>query len=360
MAAKVAADEAFRALMVAMARVPSRDGLRRVRSELAAATALYADRGWLEDPRGYHLAPPPLSSPRVVPASSRAIDFDHLQFVSGYEPHLGEPGRERWLGYKPVRTGHAWVLRHRGAPRPWIVCVHGYRMGFPLADFQAFRADWLHHELGFNVVMPTLPLHGERAIGRFSGDGFFSAQFMDMVHCEAQAIWDLRRILEWLRGQEAPAIGLYGISLGGYTSALLTGFESELDCVIAGMPAMCLADLLIDHAPARLWRLAESIGMQIDELTTVLSVVSPLSFAPAVAREKLHIYGAVADRLIPRNHVSALWEHWAPAQLRWFEGSHLSFTWESAINDLVRTALVDAGMIGTRRLRERGSSTQAA
>ena len=123
---------------------------------------------------------------------------------------------------------------------------------------------------------------------------------------------------------------------------------------------MCLADLLVDHAPARLWRLAESIGMQIDELTTVLSVVSPLSFPPAVEREKLHIYGAVADRLIPRNHVSALWEHWAPAQLRWFEGSHLSFTWESAINDLVRAALVDAGMIGTRRFRERGSSTQAA
>ena len=39
--------------------------------------------------------------------------FEHLTFPSGYEPHAGEPGRERWLSYEANRTAHAWVVRSR-------------------------------------------------------------------------------------------------------------------------------------------------------------------------------------------------------------------------------------------------------
>lgn len=360
LAGKVAVDEAFRALMVGMSHVPTADALREVRAELGAAASLYTERGWLDDPRDYHKTPPALSSPRVSRSSSRGVEFDHLQFVSGYEPHMGEPGRERWMSYKPVRTAHAWVLRHRGPARPWLVCVHGYRMGFPLADFHAFRVEWLHRELGFNVVMPTLPLHGERTVGRRSGDGFFSAQFMDTVHCEAQAIWDLRRVMEWVRGQDPVGIGIYGVSLGAYTAALLAGFERDADCVIAGMPAVCLAQLLAEHAPRRLWTQAERVGLKMDEVTSVLRVVSPLSFAPAVDRDRLHIYGALADRLVPSEHVHALWEHWGRPSIQWFEGSHLSFTWENVINDLVHRALARSGLLGTAHVIQPSIVTEAA
>lgn len=349
LAAKVAADEAFRALMVGMSRVPSAGALRDVRAELGAAASFFSERGWLDDPTGYHPAPPGLGSPRVSRANAWGTQFDHLQFVSGYEPRMGEPGRERWMSYKPCRTAHASVLRHRGASRPWLVCVHGYRMGFPLADFRAFRVDWLHRELGFNVVIPTLPLHGERTVGSKSGDGFFTSQLMDTIHAEAQAVWDLRRVLEWVKGQNPVGVGIYGISLGAYTAALLAAFEADVDCVIAGMPAVCLAQLLAEHAPRRLWSLAEHVGLRVDDVTTVLRVVSPLSFAPAVSRDRLHLYGALADRLVPTEHVQRLWEHWQRPSIQWFEGSHLSSTWESVINDLVHRALCAGGLIDDER-----------
>src|SRR5690606_6600666 len=126
---------------------------------------------------------------------------------SGYEPHDGEPGRERWLSYAPCRTGHAWVLRHReattanGEPRPWLVCIHGYQMGTPIVDFGAFRPAWLARRLGLNLVLPVLPIHGPRRIRRVSGDGFLAGELLDTVHALAQAAWDLRRIVSWVRAQ---------------------------------------------------------------------------------------------------------------------------------------------------------------
>ena len=85
-------------------------------------------------------------------------------------PHPGEPGRERWLAYEANRTGHAWLLKHPGPPRPWLVCVPGYRMGRPAVDFTGFRAGWLYKTLGLNVAIPVIPLHGPRRVGSRLGN----------------------------------------------------------------------------------------------------------------------------------------------------------------------------------------------
>ena len=91
---------------------------------------------------------------------------EHARFESGYTPHPGEPGRERWLGYAANRTAHARLLEHPGAPRPWLVCIPGYRVGQVAVDFTGFRTRWLHRTLGLNVAVPVMPLHGPRRAGR--------------------------------------------------------------------------------------------------------------------------------------------------------------------------------------------------
>ena len=40
-----------------------------------------------------------------------------------------------------------------------------------------------------------------------SGDGFLSGHALDTVHAEAQAMWDIRRLVSWIRAQGAPAVG---------------------------------------------------------------------------------------------------------------------------------------------------------
>src|SRR3989442_416086 len=75
-----------------------------------------------------------------------------------------------------------------------------------------------------------------RSRTRFSGIEFVGVSPLDLVHAESQAVWDLRRLIGWIRRQAATHVGVFGISLGGYTSAVLAGIEDGLACVIAGVP----------------------------------------------------------------------------------------------------------------------------
>ena len=56
------------------------------------------------------------------------------------------------------------LLRHK-EHRPWLVCVHGAEMGRAALDLALFRAWHLHEDLGLNVVLPVLPMHGPRGTG---------------------------------------------------------------------------------------------------------------------------------------------------------------------------------------------------
>jgi hypothetical protein len=346
LAAKAVLDEVFFLSETLSARFVSVFDRERIALEVSEAVDLYAARGWLDAPASFHPTPPALEMPRLARARSRGLEYTHLAFASGYEPHAGEPGRERWLGYDANRTAHAWLLRHPGPERPWLVCIHAYRMGFPLADFLAFPAAWFHRELGMNVAFPVLPLHGPRKAGWRTGDGFVSGDFLDTVHMHAQAMWDIRRLLGWLRAEGAPRVGVYGLSLGGYTASLLAGLEAELDCLVAGVPPSCYVSLARWNVPWPVLAIAEQIGLaHWDRLEALLRVISPLALAPRVPRDRLYLYAAMADRLVPPESALRLWRHWGEPRIAWYPGSHVSFGWQPEVRALLQEALVDSGLV---------------
>ena len=341
---KMLLDEVFFLTEVLSAPTASLADRHRFRAEVAEALALYAERGWLDEPLGYHPTPPPAEPIEVRRAAARGLAFQHLRFDSGYAPHPGEPGRARWLGYAANRTAHAWVLEHAGPPRPWLVCVPGYRMGHPLVDFTGFPAVWLHHRLGLNVAIPVLPLHGPRRIGLRSGDGFLSGDYIDTVHMQAQAVWDVRRLVGWLRARGARTIGAYGVSLGAYTTALLAALEADLACVIAGISVTCYVSAVRWNLPPFLVALAERIGPPWAEIERLCRVISPLALPPRVAPERRYLFGALGDRLASPYDTTALWQHWGRPRLVWYAGGHVSFTWEAEVRSLLREALAASGM----------------
>jgi dienelactone hydrolase len=313
--------------------------------EIEDALQLFSARGWIEKPESYHREPLPLDAPRITEARTRNIDFEHLSFDSEYEPHAEEPGRERWLGYTKNRTGHAWVLRHNGPPRPWLVCIHGYQMGSPLIDLSAFDPRVYYSRLGLNLLLPVLPLHGKRKFGRRSGDGFMGGNALDTVHAEAQAMWDIRRLLSWVRAQEPPAIGVLGLSLGGYNAALLASVEPGLDCAIPGIPATSFERLLLEHSHDVHAREFEEHGITRGMLFDVYRVVSPLVLEPKVPAEGRAIFGGTADRLVPPDQVRDLHEHWGRPPIEWYQGSHLSFAREPGVKNLIESTLRRSGVL---------------
>ena len=349
LASKLLLDEVFFLTEALSMRLISVRDRARIADEVTAALDFFESRGFLDRPADYHVAPPALEPSSMRPASSRGIGYEHLTWTSEYEPLPDEPGRARWLGYERNRTAHAWLLRHPGPPRPWLVCVHGYRMGFPLADFIGFPAAWFHHELGLNVAFPVLPLHGPRKIGLRTGDGFLSGDYLDTIHLQTQALWDIRRLLRWLEAEEGEPIGAYGLSLGGYTATLLAALEADLACVIAGIPATCYVGLTKWVVPGWLLQLAEYAGVTLDRIERIARVISPLAFEPTVPWSRRFLYAATADRLVPPATVRALWEHWGRPRLDWYQGSHTSFGFESTVRGLLTDALDRSGLVRAQR-----------
>jgi hypothetical protein len=349
LASKMALDEIFFATELASAAVvPLRQG-RRVVGEMDEALDLFERRGWLAEPRRYHPKPPPLARAKIGPGRFPGLSYRHMRFESGYEPHAGEPGRERWLAYAANRTAHAWLLQHRGRPRPWLVCIPGYRMGSPLVDFTGFRARWLHRALGLNVAIPVMPLHGPRRVGWRGGDGYFAGDFVDTLHAQAQALWDVRRLIAWLQDEGAPGVGIYGISLGGYTTALVAAFAEGVECAIAGIPASDFVRLVRSHVPRLILRGVERVGLSVDRVEKLLSVVSPFSFRPRVPRRRRYLYAGVRDRLAPPDHARDLWRHWDEPRIGWYSGSHVSFVWEPEVKAFLLEALRDARLLAVER-----------
>ena len=347
--ARVAVDEAVLAGQDLFGSRPSAAALERIRREVDAARELFARRGWLADPGAYHREPPVLESPRLelrrLRRGRRSIAYETLAFESGYEPHAGEPGRDRWSGYSANRTAHAVILRHTGAARPWLVCLHGYLMGHTGFSFWIFDAIRHHRELGLNVALPVLPLHGPRRVGRFSGEGFLGGDVLDTVHAEAQTIWDLRRLLGWIRAQNAPRVGVHGVSLGGYNAALLAAIDADLSCVIAGIPPVDLVRLVWQHAPPPTLRLIERAGIVRDEVTELYRVVSPLALPPKSPAIGRAVYAGIGDRLIPADHPRDLWEHWGRPRIVWMQSGHDPRTREARrlVEETLRSSLVMLG-----------------
>lgn len=355
LALRVASDE-FSMCAISLTTWPLTFGgqANRVRAELDKALELFGDRGWLEQPETYHRPPPPLVKPELVERNASGQSFEHVSFESAYEPWPEEPGRERWLSHERNRTAHAWMIRHTGEPRPWLVCLHGIRMGSPQSKFALFRLRYLHLKLGLNVLLPVLPIHGPRRAGLVSGDRILSGDVMDMIHAGAQAVWEARRLAAWLREEhDAPAVGVIGNSLGGYPAALLPAFDAELDCAILGSPAV---------SPTRLfWRIAPSLttgslrasGVREDDMERLFRVVSPLAFEPRVPKERLGVFSGSADRVVPATEAHSLWMHWGEPRIAWYEGIHRDFLRAPEGREILESTLRAAGMLSGKEWEDR-------
>ncbi len=325
---------------------------QRIHGEVLKALDFYGSEGWLSEPAEFFAAPEPLTDVSVRPVQRRNRLYSRLRWDSDYRPRSGEPGASRWLGYQATSHGYGLMLRH-DEPRPWLVCIHGTEMGRAAIDLAVFRAWHLHQELGLNVVLPVLPMHGPRAKGLPKGAVFPGEDVLDDIHATAHAVWDIRSLLSWIRQQQPEApIGLYGLSLGGFIAALVASLDEDLVCAILGVPVADLIALLsrhsgLDHDDPRreTMTLAEPLGRMI----------SPLSLTPLVPPAGRFIYAGLADQVVhPRDQVNRLWEHWGQPDIEWYRGGHAGFFQARPVQRFVTDALVQSGLVSGLDGREAG------
>ncbi|MGB1556341.1 MAG: alpha/beta hydrolase family protein [Oceanococcaceae bacterium] len=344
-AARIATDQALLAWFHVLLRPPQDAERERVLAELPVWEGLICAKGGM-DPQRWHPQPPDLLR---VDARERQLfgrAYKQIHWEAGSPDAEGLPAAAAWQAQMKQRKAHAWVLEHPGKPRPWLLTIHGYRMGSPLTDLRAFDPKLLHEQWGLNLASIVLPLHGPRRQGVFSGNGYLDGDFSTFIHAQRQAIWDMRRLLSWLRlNRHAPSVGVYGLSLGGYNAALLAGLESDLSCVVAGIPVFDMAETLWRHMPPTEQSVLEHEGVDLERLRTVFAPVSPGSFASQTPAKALGIFAGAVDALVWPDQPLRLSQHWGCRPPWWFEGAHLSFAGTAAQHQCLRQTLRAGGLI---------------
>lgn len=249
-----------------------------------------------------------------------------LKFQSPYEPfHKGM--QEAFDGYRNNRTARARYWRHNDGPRPTLLAIHGF-MADPYWLNERFFSLQSFYEQGYDIALFTLPHHGLRAeSGSFySGQGFFSEGLSGVNEAMGQAICDLRVFLRYLREERGvEKVGVTGVSLGGWTTALLASIDDNIEFAIPNVPVVSPVDLILEWPPAGLLIRAGLFLSQwsVKNMREVLAVTTPLTYQPRLDPERLMIIGGVGDRLAPPKHSRLLWDHWGRCQIHWFPGNHI-------------------------------------
>lgn len=285
---------------------------------------------------------------RALPeASGHVVD---LSFPSRFAPF--DPAQaERFAHFRDNHVAHVRLFRGRprGAPRPVVVCIHGYRAGAFAFEERSFAAEWLF-SLGLDVALFTLPFHAlrapTRADGRRGAPLFPSADVGRSVEAFGQAVSDLRALLLHLRdGAPERPVGVLGMSLGGYTSALLATVEPTLAFAALFVPLSDLTDVVVQHEALRGTAVPTAL---VEAGKRAMALVRPLARTPAIPAERVIVLGAEGDRITPRSHSEALAAHFS-ADLAFFPGAHLlQFGRGEAFGRIARF-LAARGLVGGRR-----------
>ena len=163
---------------------------------------------------------------------------------------------------------------------------------------------------------------------------------VDSVHGIAQASWDMRRTIRWLRAtQGARQVGVIGYSLGGLVASVVAALEDDLACVIAGIPVVDLPHLFRRHMPRQMTKLAVAGGALGPAADDAHRVVSPLAMECRVPFDRRFVFAGLADRMSTFGQARRLWMHWDRPALATYTGGHVGFFWSAEVKRFVDDAL---------------------
>jgi len=249
-----------------------------------------------------------------------------LTFDSPFMP-VNPALHDAYLKHADNRTAHARYWRHKDGPRPTLMAIHGFTADFYLLNEWFFALPWFYR-MGFDVLLFTLPFHGPRQtrFSPFSGYGFFAGGPAAINETVGQAVHDLRILIDWLqRVRGVEHLGVTGVSLGGFTSAIMAAVEPRLAFSVPNVPVISLVDVVLEWQPigTAIRTGMKVLGLSIQEARKMTAVSCPLSYKPLLPSERLMIVGGVGDRLAPPKQSRLLWDHWGRCRIHWFPGSHI-------------------------------------
>jgi len=223
-------------------------------------------------------------------------------------------------------TCHArWFSPRERDRRTAVLCLHGWGAGQFGLEERAFPVRWMVSTLGLDVLLVTLPFHAHRRSQRGRTPAFPSSNPMRANEGFAHAVHDLRALIAALTEDFGFAsVGVMGMSLGGYTSALLATVEPHLRFAAPLIPFASLPGLMWEHGEHTASRSrAEARGIERAHFESAFEAITPTRRAAAIPGEHVFVAAGRHDRVTPPEHAHMLHRHFEGSALVTYPGAHL-------------------------------------
>ncbi len=277
---------------------------------LGAACDAAAGPGFFREPR-------PISVSERPVRTSNGADVRDLSWPSPHSVVMPDIASRYERRANDVAGARAFF---HARPRPVAICIHGYMAGSYAVEERVWPVRWFG-KLGLDVVLFVLPFHGVRADPRRRGPPPFpGADPRVTIEGFRHAMADLRDLVRWLGERGHPSVGVMGMSLGGYSTALAATVEPSLSFAIPMIPLASIADFARDQG--RLGEGGARTAQQHAALERVYAPVSPLHRPRLIEARRILVVAAKADRITPVAHARRLSSHFG-AQLDSWHGGHL-------------------------------------
>jgi dienelactone hydrolase len=255
-----------------------------------------------------------IDRPDFIPKATEAakVQFAGQNQFHFETPHPGPFAENNTVHGRFYRCGQHWQ------DRPTALLLHGWNdkinphFLFPLAARQ-FNRD------GLNAATLEAPFHFQRRprqLGAWSN--FLSPDILRTVQATRQAVAEMRAFAEWLRQQGCPAVGLLGVSLGGWLAGLAVCHDARFACGVLLVPAASM-DRIVENAP-----FCQGIRQTLNGRKFSAGKLNLTESRPVIPKENILLIEAVHDLFVPAETTEQLWRAWDQPEIWRLRHGHLS------------------------------------
>ena len=262
----------------------------------------------------YHLAPHTFTFKQEFQKTSfKAFDVSLVTFPSPVKTAHEVNNTVHCEYFRPLSPG-----KH-----PAVVVLH--ILG---GDFELSRTFCKHMaQNGISALFLKLPYYGERRPQGIN-KRMISDDPVETIASMRQGVLDIRRAAAFLAGQpevDPEQLGIFGISLGGITSALASTAEPRFGKVCMMLAGGDMAQIAWESPEVKDVRerwIAK--GATKEQFYESLKCIDPVTYAKNVHGRKLLMLNANQDEVIPKSCTIALWKAFGEPEIVWYDAGHYS------------------------------------